>query len=174
MQIIVTLLVFALTACGGKSGQPQGTIKAGGRIIKTNFILKDGAGAELTLEQFKGKVILLNFWTSWVVSTPSEFQLLKKLCSEFKHPDFIVVSVSLDDPYSDNFRKFTAKSDVNFNIYISPSSANNAEILRNFPEIEEKIPCYYLLTKNLQIKKYTAESLNVESMIKEIKECLND
>ena len=30
-----------------------------------NFLLKDSQGFNVTLDQFRGKVVLLNFWATW-------------------------------------------------------------------------------------------------------------
>ncbi len=172
--IIFFIAMFAFISCKSEKSDRQSGKSIETRPINGNIGLRDVNGNELTLEQFKGKVILLNFWTSWVVSTPAELNLLKKIADSVKQSEFKIVSVSLDDPYSDGFKKFISTLDVNYEIYVSPTSSNNTEIIKSFPEIKDKIPCYYVLDKKMAIKKYGKDLGDSGELIKIINECLNE
>ena len=56
----------------------------------------DGAGRRLTSEDFRGKVVLLNFWATWCVPCREEMPALDRLQATLGGKDFEVVAVSID------------------------------------------------------------------------------
>jgi thiol-disulfide isomerase/thioredoxin len=51
-------------------------------------------GKEFTLADFKGKIILLNFWATWCPPCIREMPALNELAKEFKDKDFIVIAIA--------------------------------------------------------------------------------
>jgi len=56
----------------------------------------DGAGEPVTLADYRGQVILVNFWATWCAPCVEEMPALNALQSELGGEDFQVVTVSLD------------------------------------------------------------------------------
>src|SRR3546814_7637668 len=54
----------------------------------------NGAGATLTLERFRGKVILVNFWATWCAPCVEEMPSLDDLQADLGGEDFSVVAIS--------------------------------------------------------------------------------
>jgi thiol-disulfide isomerase/thioredoxin len=58
----------------------------------------DRDGRLHTLSEFKGKVVLLNFWATWCTPCRREMPMLSKLQSEHAGDGFVVLFVSLEEP----------------------------------------------------------------------------
>ena len=56
----------------------------------------DGAGQPRTLGDFRGKVVLLNFWATWCVPCRKEMPALDRVQASLGGPDFEVVALSID------------------------------------------------------------------------------
>jgi thiol-disulfide isomerase/thioredoxin len=56
----------------------------------------DQKNGRITINQFKGNYILLNFWASWCPPCLEELPLLKEINAKFRKSNFILFSVSLD------------------------------------------------------------------------------
>jgi thiol-disulfide isomerase/thioredoxin len=56
------------------------------------FITFDGA--PLSLDEYEGKWVLLNFWATWCAPCRKEMPMLSELQTEFGGPDFDVVTVA--------------------------------------------------------------------------------
>ncbi len=54
-------------------------------------------GKEKKLSDYKGKVILLNFWATWCPPCKKELPDLSKISTELKDNDFVMIGVSVDD-----------------------------------------------------------------------------
>jgi peroxiredoxin len=61
-----------------------------------DFIQKSSTGQNISLETFKGKYILLDFWASWCAPCRKEHPNLIKTYEQFKDKNFEIISVSLD------------------------------------------------------------------------------
>jgi len=63
-----------------------------------NFSLKNDKGKTVSLAQFRGKYVLLDFWASWCVPCRKENPNLKLAYEKFSKGNFDILSVSLDRP----------------------------------------------------------------------------
>lgn len=51
----------------------------------------------VTLNEFKGKVVLINFWASWCPPCTNEMPGFEKVFEEYGLKSFVVIGVALDD-----------------------------------------------------------------------------
>jgi thiol-disulfide isomerase/thioredoxin len=91
MYRTLPLLLLVLAGCDDGAGVG---IKTGQRAPE--FLARDSEGNAVKLSDFRGKVVLLDFWATWcgpcVMSIPHEKQLVKK----FEGKPFVMIGVSLD------------------------------------------------------------------------------
>jgi len=61
-----------------------------------DIALKDLPGRTVTLKEYRGKVLLVNFWATWCVPCQWEMPEMEKLYQAFKKEGFVVVAISVD------------------------------------------------------------------------------
>ena len=66
-------------------------------MAKLNFSFKDITGKKVSLSDFKGKVILLDFWATWCVPCKKEIPGFIDLQKKFGDRGLQIVGVSVDD-----------------------------------------------------------------------------
>lgn len=76
------------------------------------FTLENLEGQQVTLEQFKGNVLVLNFWASWCTPCRKELPSLQSLYKKLKdRENFAFLAVSCDEegkkPVQDLFSRYT-------------------------------------------------------------------
>lgn len=96
---ISLLLCLALTACKGKSGEeinegPKAPEKGEASVDVT---INDLEGKTVTLSQFKGKVVILNFWATWCPPCREEMPSMDALYQKFKGKDLVMLAASIDE-----------------------------------------------------------------------------
>jgi peroxiredoxin len=64
--------------------------------LASNFTLKNLKGEEVSLSQFKGKYLLINFWATWCGPCKVEMPSLEKLYRQFKSDNFDIIGISND------------------------------------------------------------------------------
>ena len=61
-----------------------------------DMAFKDETGKAMTIADFKGKALLVNFWASWCVPCREEMPALDALATEFNSDRFMVLPINLD------------------------------------------------------------------------------
>lgn len=103
---ILLLLLFAYTSGYAYGNDP--TTSAGLRLKNDEVSFKDSKGKVISLNQLKGKVVLINFWAIWCSPCLAEMPSLDKLYKDFQGNSRIVfLSVDVDGnlKYSEKFFK---------------------------------------------------------------------
>jgi thiol-disulfide isomerase/thioredoxin len=59
--------------------------------------LKDQNGRLTSLSEFRGKIVFLNFWTSWCLACVIEMPSMEKLYQKFQDKGFAIVAVDLQE-----------------------------------------------------------------------------
>lgn len=59
--------------------------------------LKDQNGRLTGLSEFRGKVVFINFWTTWCLACVIEMPSMEKLHQKFKDKDFAMVGINLQE-----------------------------------------------------------------------------
>jgi peroxiredoxin len=96
-RAVFAMLAFALLASGSAAAQDGGLCDPKPKAAKLDFTLKDAAGKPVKLADFKGKVMVLNFWATWCVPCRAEFPRSSRF-REMRPSGTQVVGVSIDDP----------------------------------------------------------------------------
>lgn len=104
----VVLSAFALAAPGAWSAAPAAGVSS-----------LDGSALKKTLQEQKGKIVVLNVWATWCEPCVAEFPDLVKLHKTYKDKGVAVIAASVDEP-SDKaeVEDFIRRNGAEFPVYI--------------------------------------------------------
>lgn len=93
--VSVPLVPPALASEGGAIPvQQRGLVKPG--QVAPDFRLRDMNGQMVSLSDFRGKVVLLNFWATWCGPCRVEMPAMEELYRQYSRKDFEILAVSTD------------------------------------------------------------------------------
>jgi thiol-disulfide isomerase/thioredoxin len=104
------MLCKTALAFGGAKGGEEAVVRADGEIgdkpcplpmQAPDFTAVDNNGRPVSLSQFRGKVVLLNFWASWCGVCKSEKPKLAQMAEDLASDDFVVVALASDRSWQD-------------------------------------------------------------------------
>jgi len=84
------------------------------------FTLKDLKYGEQVLSNYKGKVVLLNFWASWCGPCRSEMPSMENLYQRMKDRNFEILAVSVDQTGTKKVSDFVSNYKLTFPILLNP------------------------------------------------------
>ena len=123
-------------------------VKVGAQMV--DFMAKDLNGNEVRLSDYKGKVILLDFWAYWCHYCHEQNQHeFPYLLEKYKNRDFIIISYSVDLD-----KKLWEQSSKNDNIsWVNLSNLRGVDDLVAFQYGVKAYPTSFLIDPNGVVKK---------------------
>jgi len=86
------------------------------------FTIENLRGGDVTLADYKGKLVLLNFWATWCAPCLKEMPSMEKLWQKYKEQGLVVVAVSVDEGYKKRIQTFLKLYDLSFPVLLDPES----------------------------------------------------
>lgn len=126
------------------------TLVTPARAISVNSLAPPIEGVEInqhrdiTLQDYLGKVLLIDFWATWCIPCRRSLPKLNVLRNRFKHQGFEIVAINLDKN-STEAQHFLHRYPVQYPVLINVSSAQLSAY-----QIET-LPVSYLIDKNGKI-----------------------
>jgi peroxiredoxin len=84
--LIICVLASISLASSNLAGQPA-----------PDFALKSASGENLRLSEYRGDVVMINFWATWCGPCRQEMPLLDELYSRYQRVGFNLLGVNIDD-----------------------------------------------------------------------------
>jgi peroxiredoxin len=124
--IVTLVLIFALlftyvylssySRTGSCSGGP------GSGETAPAFALEKLEGGKVSMEDYKGKVLVLNFWVTWCRPCKKELPTLMSLYKKFKDKeDFAMLAISCDEEGKKAVEKLFASRNVELPVALDPN-----------------------------------------------------
>lgn len=110
-----------------------------------DFELKDAGGKPVRLADYKGKVVLLNFWATWCGPCKFEIPWFIEFQKTYKDRGFTVIGVSLDEEGWEVVKPYLEAKQVNYPVVIG-----SEEVDQKYGGIEA-LPTSFLLDRDGRI-----------------------
>ena len=121
--VVMAALLLPLPAAAHVPDLHNFKLVAFGRPLPApDFALTTPSGAAVSLKQFRGKVVLLNFWATWCPPCVREMPSMEALFQKFKRRGFTVLAVSLDETGAAIVKPFLKKYQLTFPVALDPES----------------------------------------------------
>jgi len=111
------------------------------------FALKDLDGKEVNLSDFKGNVVILDFWATWCGPCVMEIPHFIELQKQYKDRGVTIVGISVDMEGIEVVKSFVQKHQVNYPILMA-----DAKVQQSYGEIQA-IPTTFVIDTSGTIQK---------------------
>jgi peroxiredoxin len=148
--IFSVLALFLLSGCGGKDPLEE---SPGGLVPAPSFSLNGLNGGKIRLEDFRGKVVVLDFWATWCPPCREGIPELNRLYAEYRNRGLAVIGISLDRGEAEEVRRFLAQRGAEY-----LNALGNEEILQAYSAIPglgkiQGIPTAFVIDREGRLRK---------------------
>lgn len=112
--------VGIISVCIGLSSLVSASVKVS--EMAPDFTLKSLQGNNLRLEEYRGQVVLLNFWASWCGPCRQEMPILDRIHQRYEDTGFAVLGVNVEGEIAPA-QKIVDMTNVTFPILIDEGQA---------------------------------------------------
>jgi len=138
--MMAAVVIGALAAaCGGRTAKipDAAACPADAKPANLNFTLKNTAGQEVRLADYKGKVVLLDFWATWCPPCIQMLPIMHDLHREWVARGVEFVGVSSDGPQTtpDEIRAFLKSRPSPYPMVLDDGTANGLYKIRALPQM---------------------------------------
>jgi peroxiredoxin len=130
------IVIFFLLAAGTLVLRAQSE-----NVPAPDFVLKDLQGKDLKLADYKGKVLVLNFWATWCPPCRAEIPDFVEVYAANKDKGLEILGFSVDRMTADNLLPFVSKAKINY-----PVALADARIVQDY-EPGDYIPATIIIDK---------------------------
>lgn len=122
--------------------------------------LPDASGKEQSLAQWRGKILIVNFWATWCGPCVEEMPELTHLQHELPAKNMQIIGVGIDSPA--NVADFAAKLKISYPLYVA--GMRGTELTRLFGNQSGGLPYTVLIAADGHIKKTYLGRLKIEEL----------
>ncbi|MFC1496372.1 TlpA family protein disulfide reductase [Candidatus Margulisiibacteriota bacterium] len=135
--------------------------------VAPDITVEDFNGKKVKLSDFRGKVVMLNFWATWCPPCRKEMPSMELLYDGMKDEDFVMMAVSMGEEKA-KVKKFIDDNDYTFPVYLDKNRKASAKYSVT------GIPTTLLIDKNGKIayKKVGGEDWNSKENVDRIERLL--
>jgi thiol-disulfide isomerase/thioredoxin len=113
---VISLLMLPL--CGASKELP-----------KSDLTLKDMNGQRVRLRDYRGKVVVLNFWATWCGPCKAELPMLVEAAKEYGSKGVVFVAASLDDEKTkQQVPAFISTHQIDFPVWLGATGDDLAKL----------------------------------------------
>ena len=140
---VLTLLIVSLILSGCSE-------KSDARQKAPDFALEDLSGNTVTLGQYRGNIVLLDFWATWCFPCLMSIPELVNLQKKYRDRGVVILGVSVDNPdgiSNQDLLTFKERLKINYKIL----RANNKVLKDYFSSQRMGIPTMFIINRDGEI-----------------------
>jgi cytochrome c biogenesis protein CcmG, thiol:disulfide interchange protein DsbE len=141
---IIFISTLAISVFGCKSEIAAGP-------TAPDFSLNDLAGKTVTLKQYRGSIVVLDFWATWCPPCRAAIPELVEVQEKYKDKKLVVLGISMDDPHkatNEYLRAFSEKLKINYPVLRFDLKVVESYFGNDMPAL----PTLYIIDRNGQVR----------------------
>jgi thiol-disulfide isomerase/thioredoxin len=135
-------LAATVAPLSGQSARPA-VCDADARPANLTFTIKDLQGADVALDTYRGKVILLDFWATWCGPCKIEIPGFIELYSRYRSEGLQVLGFAVDDPVP-AIEAYASQMKMNYPILVGQGRDDVLEAFGPMPGL----PTTFIIDRN--------------------------
>lgn len=118
LPLVLAAVVLSLCSCADVPTVRAAVKGEKDRKVAPDFALKDADGKTVHLSDYKGKVVLLDFWATWCGPCKIEIPWFMEFEQQYKAKGFAVLGVSMDEDGWSVVKPYLQQMKMNYRVVL--------------------------------------------------------
>ncbi|TCO78628.1 TlpA disulfide reductase family protein [Marinisporobacter balticus] len=135
-----------------------------------DFSLLDREGNEIKLSDLKGKVIFINFWTTWGSFCKKEMPHIQEIYDQYKDKEIVILAINVlpaEEVGQEGVNEFLEKQKYTFPVLYDIDGKVSTRY-----KVSE-LPTTYIIDKNGMVADFISGGMEKKTMVEKIENVLN-
>jgi DsbE subfamily thiol:disulfide oxidoreductase len=166
--VFAVIMISTVIILSSQGAQEESAMNVADRATSApEWSLKDVHGKTVRSTDFKGKVVILDFWATWCGPCRAEIPNFIALQKQYAKQGLVVVGLSVDEESADVVKPFAQKLGVNYPVVLADEKTREV-----FGGIEA-VPTTFIVDRKGRIVKKHMGFADKDEFENEIKPLLN-
>ena len=135
LVVVVSILTVQTVSLFSQDAATRAALApAGERKPAPAFSVKDSAGNEVNLTQFRGKTLVLDFWATWCHGCKQEIPWFVEFDKKYRSTGLAVVGVAMDDDGWKVVAPFIKSAGVPYQIVLGDEKTSKSFHIEGMPD----------------------------------------
>jgi cytochrome c biogenesis protein CcmG/thiol:disulfide interchange protein DsbE len=131
------------------------------RKAAPDFTLADSKGASIRLSDYKGKVVLLDFWATWCHGCKTEIPWYMEFQQKYRDKGLAVIGVAMDEDGWKSVKPYIEETKINYTIVVG-----NEELAKKYGA--DSLPVTLLIDRDGKIAESHAGMVDKAAFEKDV------
>ena len=137
-------------------------------VAAPDFVLKDLQGKDVKLADYKGKVLILNFWATWCPPCRAEIPDFVEAYAANKNKGLEILGLSVDRMTADELLPFVSMAKINY-----PVALADARIVQDY-EPGNYIPATIIIDKKGTVRHRHVGQMDKATLVRLFNQYMNE
>jgi len=161
-------VVLSIVMLGSTSGASARVTPTQSRRKAPTFVLSDANGSPVRLSDYKGKVVVLDFWATWCTGCKVEIPWFMEFQDKYKSQGLATIGVAMDDEGWQKVRPYVGEHPFNYPIVAGDAAA----LAKRFSVVG--LPMTLLIDRDGRIAESHAGMIDKNGWEQEVREVLKE
>jgi thiol-disulfide isomerase/thioredoxin len=127
------MAAFTLVLVMGQEIAGQTPVPSTSRKLAPNFSLRDAKGARVQLSDYRGKVVLLDFWATWCTGCKVEIPWYIEFEKTYRPKGLVSIGVAMDEEGWQVVEPYLKEHPINYRIVIADTIVSKNYRITSLP-----------------------------------------
>src|SRR5438132_2200288 len=131
---VLILVTMISAAAADEPSNPSAPVRVQARKLAPNFVLKDALGKTVTLKQYRGRIVVLDFWATWCTGCKKEIPWFSEYQKRYGVRGLSIIGIAMDEGGWSKVKPFLRETRVPYRMLLGNEATAAKYEIQSLPD----------------------------------------